>query len=113
MKYYASLYYFLNYLIYLLYFLTWFNLWAQAPQYLNLIHYFFQILIGFILVIFFNPFSNVKYEKIHIDVAFSAGIFLLTSTLLNVFYSLFYSYYKKLDKTMRDFINKILYNNNS
>jgi len=109
MKIYEGLYYFLNYIIYILYFLTWFNIWAQAPQYLHIMQYFFQILIGFILVIFFNPIYSIKLEEVHYKVAFSAGTFLLTSTLFNIIYSLFYSYFQRLNNKMREITNKIIF----
>ena len=85
MKYYERLYYYGNYLIYFLYFLSFFNVWSLAPSYLSLLQYFFQIFIGLTLVVIFNPFYDFSFTKIDKQIAFSAGILLLTSTTFDYF----------------------------
>lgn len=86
MKAYERTFIYVNYIVYLLYALSIFGVWSQAPSYLNTVKYFFQIFIGLILVLFNNPFyKRHKFRPIDRKIALSAGIFLLTSTTINVF----------------------------
>jgi hypothetical protein len=82
---YEYLYIYGQYAIYILYALSLFKVWDEAPSYLNAIHYFFQIFIGLLLVLFNNPFIRHRYRPIDRKIAFSAGFFLLASTSLNAF----------------------------
>jgi len=85
MSYYENAYKYGLLVTYVLYFLTFFRLWDSAPKYLSLFDYFFQLFVGLVLVYFFNPITRHRYGKIHKRIAFSAGIFLLTSTTLSAF----------------------------
>jgi hypothetical protein len=77
-----------NYIIYILYAFSIFGVWSQAPDYLNTVKYFFQIFIGLLLVLFNNPlYRKHKFRPIDRKIAFSAGIFLLTTTTINIFIS--------------------------
>ena len=86
MKYYENLYYYGKYILYGLYVITYLGLWNSAPTYLEDVNYFLKILVGLILIIFFNPLQHKNtFTKFHRDVAFSAGFFLLASTTLTSF----------------------------
>ena len=88
MKLYENTYLYMTYLFYVLYVLTMFGLWNNSNKYLVIVKYTLQILIGIILVIMNNPFSKHKCTKTDKQIAFSAGIFVLTSTSLDTFIDL-------------------------
>lgn len=88
MKLYENTYLYMTYLFYVLYVLTMFGLWNNSNKYLVIVKYTLQILIGVILVIMNNPFSTHKFTKTDKQIAFSAGIFILTSTSLDTFINL-------------------------
>lgn len=82
---YEHLYQYSVYLIYILYTVTLLGVWNEAPHYLNAVEYFFQLFVGGLLVWLNNPFTKHKYRPIDKKIAFSAGIFLLTTTTLSSF----------------------------
>ena len=82
MKYLQSLYYYLKYSLYALYVIGYLGLWTNAPNYIETFDYTIRSLISIILIISFNPFTNVKLTRFHSDVAFSAGIIILLSLSL-------------------------------
>lgn len=73
-----------NYIVYFLYIATYLGLWNSAPEYLTYMKTILKTYIALVLIYFFNPLNgHVKVSaKFHNDVAFSAGIFLLTSLTL-------------------------------
>jgi len=73
---------YLTYFTYLLYIVLFLGLWSQAPDYLNSVNYWRQILIGFLLIYFFNPFQKTKCTEFHRKVAFTSGIFILGASTL-------------------------------
>lgn len=83
MKYYEKMYYYGKYSLYALYIIAYFGLWDKAPVYLEQLDYYLKLLIGLLLVIFFNPiFGKNTFTVFHRNVAFSAGFFLLTTMTL-------------------------------
>jgi hypothetical protein len=78
---YKKIYKYLTYSIYILYVLAFLGLWASAPEYLDIFQSYLKLIISLILIYYFNPFTktNIKYYHLHKEVAFTAGIFLLTS----------------------------------
>ena len=82
MKWYEKSFNYLTYISIALYLLVFFGLWSQAPDYLNTINYWRQMLIGALLIFFFHPFRTVRFRDFHQKLAFASGVFLLgTSTL--------------------------------
>lgn len=79
---YEATYYLLLGITYLLYLLILVKGWNQAPIYLTQTNMFLQTFVGALLIWFFNPFYQYKYHPFHKTIAFTAGIFLLTSTVL-------------------------------
>lgn len=68
---------------YILYFITAMGLFANAPKYLDTLQYYAKIYICFFLIVRFNPFRKVVFTDLDRKVAFSSGLFLLTTTVLN------------------------------
>ena len=75
-----------NYIIfasYFLYILIALGLSASAPQYLETIQYWVKIYISLFLIYRFNFFRKIQFTELDRKVAFSAGLFLFTTTILN------------------------------
>ena len=73
----------LNNGILLLYFVILIGALRSAPQYLNILQFYFKLYIGVFLTWRFNPFRMTKFNAFDAKVAFNAGIvFLLALDLL-------------------------------
>lgn len=75
-------YYFLLGLTYLLYILILLQGWNKAPAYLTQVNIALQAVVSILLLWFFHPFVKYKYHPLHKSIAFTAGLFLFTSTVL-------------------------------
>lgn len=73
----------LTYSIYIIYIMIFLGMWNSAPEYLDDLNYYLKIFVGIVLTYTFNPFYKIPADKIHMDIAFSAGLLLLASTSLN------------------------------
>lgn len=71
------LYYILLYSIYLLYFLSLFNLYQTPAKYITLLNMIYRFLIGFILLITYNPIYPLQVRKEHNEIAFTAGLYII------------------------------------
>lgn len=69
---------------YILIILSFFNLYSSASIFLNKLDYYVRIYICLFLIWRFNPFRTY-YEFTDLDrkIAFTAGLFILTTTTLN------------------------------
>jgi len=74
-------YYIFKYTIYVLYFLSFFKLWDESKTYLDIFNYFWQIILGLILIILYNPLFYIK-SGIRNDAVFSAGFLLIANSNL-------------------------------
>ena len=74
---------FVIYFSYILYFLTIFGLSRNAPEYLKYLQFFIQIYVCLFLIIRFNPFIKTKFTTLDRRVAFSAGLFIFTTSFIN------------------------------
>ena len=74
---------FVFYLSYFLYFLFAIGFANNAPEYLVPLDYYTKIYIALFLIIRFNPFRTVKFTELDKKIAFSAGLFIISITLLN------------------------------
>ena len=75
-----------NYIIfisYLLYILIALGVSANAPQYLETIQYWVKIYISLFLIYRFNFLRKIQFTDLDRKVAFSAGLFLFTTTIFN------------------------------
>lgn len=58
------------------------GLWASAPQYLSDLQYYIKIYVGLFLIYRFNPFRNIKFTDLDRRIAFTAGMLLVASYIL-------------------------------
>ena len=71
-------------LSYFLIILSFFGLSNSAPQYLDKLDYYVRIYICLFLLWRFNPFRKIDtFTNLDRKIAFSAGLFILTTTTLN------------------------------
>ena len=70
-------------LTYSLYILFAIGLFKGAPQYLELLDYYVKIYISLFLLWRFNPFRKIHFTELDRKIAFSAGIFLFTTSAVN------------------------------
>lgn len=69
---------------YILVFVSSLGLSSEAPYYLTNIDYYIRIYICLFLIWRFNPLrSNYEFTDLDRKIAFSAGVFILTTTALN------------------------------
>jgi hypothetical protein len=71
------------YFSYLLYFLFAIGFANNAPEYLVPLEFYTKIYVSLFLILRFNPFRNVNFTELDKKIAFNAGIFIITATLLN------------------------------
>lgn len=73
-----------NYIVYVLYVVAYFGVWSKAPQYLDYLRTLLKIYVGSVLVLAFNPVMPVSMSGMNSrQIAFSAGIFVLTGLSLD------------------------------
>lgn len=77
---------------YILVFISALGLSSSAPVYLQTLDYYLRIYICLFLILRFNPFrkyfpiykySYIKFNDLDRKIAFSAGLFILTTSILN------------------------------
>ena len=56
-----------------------------APEYLNDLDYYVRIYVCLFLIWRFNPFVHVSFTELDRKIAFSGGLFILTTTALNAY----------------------------
>lgn len=57
--------------------------YLDARYYLENLQFFIRIYISLFLLYRFNPFRTIKFNNLDTKIAFNAGLFLLTTTLIN------------------------------
>ena len=67
---------------YILYICIALGLTATAPQYLKTLDYYIKIYISLFLIYRFNLFRDVNFTDLDRKVAFSAGLFLFSTTII-------------------------------
>ena len=77
------------YLTWVLYFAILLGLSANAPQYLDDLQYYVKMYVSLFLIVRFNPFTRVRFNELDGKIAFSAGVFLLTTTAINSFLEMY------------------------
>jgi len=70
-------------LTYFLYILFAVGIFKSAPQYLEALDYYVKIYISLFLLWRFNPFRKIHFTDLDRKIAFSAGIFLFTTSAVN------------------------------
>ena len=74
-----------NYIIFASYFLyaaAALGLFAQAPQYLSHLDSYVKIYVCLFLIIGFNPLRKIQFTDLDRRIAFSAGLYILTTTAI-------------------------------
>ena len=71
------------YITWILYIVIALGLSANAPQYLDDLQYYIKLYISLFLIIRFNPLVHIKFTNHDRRVAFSSGLFLLSTSALN------------------------------
>lgn len=83
----------ITFLSFALYFAIAIGISANAPEYLGELQNYTKLYVSLFLVWRFNPFRRVKFTELDGRIAFSAGMFLLTTTAF--------------DGIIRSYLNKI------
>ena len=69
---------------YVLIFVSYLGFYNSAPEYLSKMNYYFNIYLCLFLLWRFNPFRKLDtFTELDRKIAFSAGVFILTTTALN------------------------------
>jgi hypothetical protein len=71
-----------SFLTFFLYLIIALGLSSKAPEYLNGLQYYTKLYVGLFLLWRFNPFRHVRFTELDGKIAFSAGVFLLTTTVV-------------------------------
>jgi hypothetical protein len=82
---------------YILYILFAVGLSGNAASYLADLDYYVKIYVSLFLMWRFNMFRSVKFTELDRKIAFTAGVFLFTSTALN---KILISYFTKVKSTV-------------
>lgn len=82
---------------YLTYAIILFGVSATAPKYIQYMQDFFTIYTGIFLVWRFNKFNNLRFSELDRRIALSAGIFILSTTIIN---KIILAYAEKIQKVV-------------
>jgi hypothetical protein len=88
---------------YLIYFLSAIGISKTAPMYLDDFDYYVKIYISLFLLWRFNMFRKIEFNELDRKIAFSAGLFLFTSTAV---YSILTGYVKSNAKNIPQLIRR-------
>ena len=89
---------------YILTFASYLGISSYAPKYLNNIDSYIKIYVCLFLIWRFNPLrKNIKFDDLDRKIVFSSGLFILTTTALNVYLT---SIQKKVVTTIHNFKQK-------
>ena len=80
----SNFYNIVMYITWLLYFAVALGLSVNAPKYLDTLKSFMKLYVSLFLIYRFNPFRKVKFTKLDAKISFSAGVFLLGTTAIDV-----------------------------
>jgi hypothetical protein len=72
---------------------------TQKPEYLIYLDNIIQVYISLFLIIRFNPFRKLTFTNLDRKIAFSAGLFLFTTTTIN---SVFVSYFDEISNYFKN-----------
>jgi hypothetical protein len=93
-------------LTWILYFMITFNLSINAPQYLTDLQYYIKLYVSILLIWRFNPLRKIQFNELDKKIAFSAGIFLITTTAIGI---LIEKYLKNVMYKVKNLVNNIYY----
>lgn len=76
---------------------------VKSPQYLAILDYYVKIYISLFLLWRFNPFRTIHFNDLDRKIAFSAGLFLFTTTAIN---TILITYMKQIKSYVINLHNK-------
>ena len=74
------------------------GMFSTSPKYLETLDYYVKIYISLFLLWRFNPFTKIKFTDLDRKIAFSAGLFIFTTTAVN---KILISYFKEIKQLLR------------
>ena len=74
------------------------GLFSTSPKYLETLDYYVKIYISLFLLWRFNPFTKIKFTDLDRKIAFTAGLFIFTTTAVN---KILISYFKEIKQLLR------------
>ena len=74
------------------------GLFSTSPKYLETLDYYVKIYISLFLLWRFNPFTKIKFTNLDRKIAFSAGLFIFTTTAIN---KILINYFKEIKQLLR------------
>jgi len=81
-----NLFFIFIFFIYFLSIVSLFSLYKNSSKYLEKVNYYFKLYICLLLIWRFNPFKKVeKFTNLDRKIAFSAGLMLMTNTILGTY----------------------------
>ena len=83
-------------LSFILYFVIAIGISANAPEYLGTLQSYTKLYVSLFLIWRFNPFRRVRVTELDGRIAFSAGIFLLTTTAFDSIVTYYLNSIKKV-----------------
>lgn len=107
-KWYEKTFNVLTILIYALYVALLVFGWNRAPEYLATVNNATQIFVGLLLLWFFNPFMTYRYDPFHRKLAFTAGFFLISVTILTQIMTIVQRILKPVREDIREQVKKVL-----
>jgi hypothetical protein len=85
---------------------TYIGIGITVPKWMTVFDYYLKIMIGLFIVYRFNPFRTIVFDEFDRRVAFSAGMILLTSTVINKLLTKFSTTYRsEIIKTISNIKN--------
>lgn len=75
------------YVSYFLIIITTLGISQIAPKYLSIIDYYVKIYVCLFLIFRFNPLRRVEFTELDRKIAFSAGLFILTTTAIAQYFT--------------------------
>ena len=77
------IYYYSNFISIFLVIIAYTGIVYINPVYIKRLHTFLLFYVCAILLIRFNPFSNFKFTELDKKIAFTGGLFIISTTILN------------------------------
>ena len=88
-------------LTYTTYALLTFGIFSSSPEYLQVLDNYVKIYISMFLLWRFNPFRQIEFTDLDRKIAFSAGIFLFTTTAINQILLIYLDKFKSISLDIR------------
>jgi hypothetical protein len=74
------------------------GIFQKEPEYLPIVDYWMKVFIGSFLLLRFNSFTSIKFTDFDRKVVFSAGMFMIVTTIVNTYLSTYIKKAKDIGK---------------